>query len=548
MYEKTRSFLICVVLGCAACTATPPSDSPPSYAPVAELAKPLPQIIEDLQSGATTSVELVTLYLDRIERLDRSGPQLRSMISINPNALDEARKRDAQRQSSAGGLGPLHGVPIVLKDNIESRDPMPTTAGALALADNLTERDAPLVAGLRDAGAIVLGKANLSQWANFRSDFSISGWSALGGQVRNPHMLDRSPCGSSSGSAAAVAASLAAAGIGTETNGSIICPANVNGLVGFKPTVGIVSQQFIIPISASQDTAGPLTKSVEGAALLMNAMHTGPQPTDYVAALDADALQGRRVGVLRFAQGENPDVMRLFDAALEDLKRAGATLIDIDEHDGADGEFWDASFKVLLYEFKQGLNDYLTNSPAPIEVRSLEALIEFNDKHADQELSLFGQDILDKAQESGPLSDESYRLAVQKIQRVTRQEGIDALLRKHNVDVLVSPSGPIASRIDPINGDVWPSWAGAGSMAAIAGYPHASVPMGQVHGVPLGLSFIGARDTDPMMLSFAYAYEQLTQHRQDPQFKRSAEDREEISNALRSTQERSPLRASEPEG
>lgn len=535
-----KRILLFAALCCSACVSTDDSDTAveqSAYAAPAAIAKTLPDISRDLDQGHTTSLELVELYLERIDQLDRAGPELRSFISLNPHALDEARLRDRERQTSGTQLGALHGIPVVLKDNIESLDPMPTTAGAVALAANVTGRDSPLVSGLRDAGAIILGKANLSQWANFRSEQSISGWSALGGQVRNPHMLDRSPCGSSSGSAVAVAASLVAAGVGTETNGSIICPANVNGIVGFKPTVGLVSQQFIIPISASQDTAGPLTKSVEGAAMLMDAMQTGETQTDYRGALNAAALNGAKVGVLRFAEGSNPDITKAFNASLQVLKGAGATLVEIDSFDKTDGEFWDASYDVLLYEFKHGLNDYLQDTPSHIVPRTLEELIRFNSNIAEQELALFDQSIFNQAQERGALTDDAYLSAKAMVQRVTREEGIDALLATHEVDVLIAPSGPVASRIDPINGDVWPSWAGAGYMAAIAGYPHASVPMAQVHGVPVGLSFIGAKNDDAAVLSYAYAYEQRSRRRVDPRFYRTAEDLDDIGTAMQGTLE-----------
>lgn len=502
------------------------------YAPSGVIAKPLPEIAEALASGETTSEELVKAYLDRIDRIDRSGPTLQAVLTVNPDALVAARASD-ERRVGGKALGALDGVPVLLKDNIESADPMATTAGALALKDNVTGRDSPLVAGLRAQGTIILGKTNLSQWANFRSNDSISGWSALGGQVRNPHMLDRSPCGSSSGSGAGVAASLAAGAVGTETNGSIICPANVNGVVGFKPTVGLVPQQYIVPISASQDTAGPMTKTVKGAAMLLSAMATVDPKTDYVAGLDGSSLKGARIGVARFAQGSNTDIKALFDAALKELEAAGAVLVEIKEFKPSDENSDEHEGKVLRYEFKAGLDDYLADASQAVETRDLDALIAFNKAHADVELALFDQSIFEESAKLGGLDDPDYIDARDAVMRATREDGIDKLLAENDVAVLVSPSGPVAPLVDAINGDVWPNWAGAGWMAAIAGYPHLSVPMGAVDGIPVGLSFIGAKDQDAAVLSYGYAYEQRTKLRPEPGYLKNAEAREEIAAAMR---------------
>ncbi len=503
-----------------------------SYAPTGWASKSLPEIAAALQSGEVSSEDLVKSYLERIEMVDRSGPTLQSVLTINPAALEEARALDVRR--IAGDLaGPLHGVPIILKDNIETKGQMATTAGALALKDNITGRDSPLVAGLRDAGAIILAKANLSQWANFRSNDSMSGWTALGGQVRNPHQLDRNPCGSSSGSGAAAAASLAAGTVGTETNGSVICPSTVNGVVGFKPTVGLVSQQYIIPISASQDTAGPMTKSVKGAAMMMNAMATSDMKTDYVAALDAGILAGKRVGVLRFAEGSNADIIALFNAAIAELEAAGATIVEIADNPVTVDDFGGSSRQVLYHEFKAGLNDYLASTPDTVKTRTLSELIAFNIEHADIELALYDQSIFDISAPLPGLDDPAYIEARDTVQKATRQDGIDAMMATHNVDILVSPSGPVPGRIDAINGDVWPSFPGAGWIAAIAGYPHVSVPMGTVHGMPVGVSFIGAKDQDAKVLSFGYAYEQRTNLRAEPQYLPTAEARAEIAGPMK---------------
>ena len=501
--------------------------------PTGWLAKSLPEIAEALQGGEITSEELVQEYVARIERLDWSGPSLQSVLALNANALQDARDLDAKR-ADGEIVGPLHGVPILLKDNIESLDDgLPTTAGALALQNNVTGRDSPLVAGLRAAGAVILGKTNLSQWANFRSRNSISGWSALGGQVRNPHMLDRSPCGSSSGSGAAVAASLAAGAVGTETNGSIICPSNVNGIVGFKPTVGLVSQKYIVPISSSQDTAGPMTKTVHGAAMMLTAMATGPQTVDFAATLDSNVVEGARIGIMRFAQGSNDDIIALFNQALGVLEDAGAELIEIDEFELAADNFWDRAYDVLKYEFKTTLDAYLDDTPAAVTTRSLEELIEFNNLNEDVELALFDQSIFDESASTQGVDDPDYAEARKAIQSATREDGIDALIDAHDLDILVSPSGPVSSRVDPVTGDVWPEWAGGGYLAAIAGYPHVSVPMGSVHGVPVGLSFMGGRDSDATVLSFGYAYEQRTLMRPEPGYLLDAEQRAEIADAMK---------------
>lgn len=498
------------------------------------LAKSLPEIVDALNKGDLTSEKLVQLYLERINAVDKNGPTLQAVLSINPNALDIARELDIQR--SAGEVkSALHGVPILLKDNIESKDNLATTAGALALKYNVTGRDSPLVAGLRAQGAIILGKTNLSQWANMRSEGSMSGWSALGGQVKNPHMLDRNPCGSSSGSGAATAASLASATVGTETNGSIICPANANGVVGFKPSVGIVPQQYIIPISVSQDTAGPMTKSVMGAAMMMNAMATTTPDVDYTAKLNNDALKGIRVGVLKFARGSSKPILQHFDRALNDLVAAGAILIDINERPDSPEGFGQRGYDLLKYEFKQGLNAYLAStSPTQVKTRNLNELIAFNKTHADIELALFDQSIFIATQTIDNLKSADYKDAVELVQRTTRKEGIDQLLNIHNVSLLIAPSGPVVPRVDSINGDIWPkSWPGFGSYAAQAGYPHATVPMGGISFLSVGISFIGGNNTDAEILAYAYAYEQQSKRRLNPQYLKSAEDIADVRKAMK---------------
>ena len=501
----------------------------PSYEATGWTAKTLPELVDALAAGEVTSEQLTQAYLDRITAIDRAGPRLQSIIALNPNALPLARASD-QRRANGETLGPLDGIPVLLKDNIESLDPMPTTAGSLALKDNITGRDSPLVAGLRAEGAIILGKTNLSQWANFRDNDSISGWSSIGGQVHNPHFLDRNPCGSSSGSGVAVAASLAADAVGTETNGSIICPSNVNGIVGFKPTVGLISQQGIVPISPSQDTAGPMAKTVRGAALMLNAMDPGT--TDYTLALSPDALNGMRIGVLRFSQGSNPNILERFNAALAVMEAQGATLVDIDEFEPAAENFRDSTLPLLEYEFKDSINAYLASTPDTVTTRSLRELIAFNKEHADEEMPLFGQSIFEESEARGPLTDAAYVAAKSVVRFSTREQGIDRLLSEYDVNFLVAPSGPIAPRIDPVNGDVWPSWAGAGSLAAQAGYPHLTVPMGNVHGIPLGVSFMGSAGDDAAIVAYGYAYEQASHQRIDPHYLPSADDRPEIKAAM----------------
>jgi amidase len=345
-------------------------------------------------------------------------------------------------------------------------------------------------------------------------------------------MLDRTPCGSSSGSGAATAASLAAASVGTETNGSVICPSNVNGVVGFKPGIGLVAQQGIIPISHSQDTAGPMTKTVRGAAMMLTAMSTGEGAMDFEAALDETSLSGKRVGVLRFSVGENSDIQDRFDAALEVLKAQGAELVEITEFEPVTPEFGRKSFDILTYEFKAGLNAYFAGTPDSVSVKSLLGLIAFNEEHADIELSLFNQDIFKISEGTPGLEDETYLSAVRDVQKAVREDGLDRLIADFQVDFLVSPSGPVAPRVDPVNGDVWPAWSGAGSLAAKAGYPHLSVPMGDVHGIPLGLSFFGRAGQDADILSYGYAFEQVSHLRRDPRYLATAEDRPEIASAM----------------
>ena len=483
--------------------------------------------IMELQSrmarGTLDSRTLVRTYLNRIAAIDDAGPTLNAVIELNPDALRDATALDAERRD--GKLrGPLHGIPVLLKDNIDAR-PMANSAGSLALADHRPADDAFLVARLRAAGAVILGKTNLSEWANFRSSRASSGWSARGGQTRNPYVLDRSPCGSSSGTGAAIAASLASAGVGTETDGSILCPAAVSGLVGIKPTVGLVSRDGIIPIAHSQDTAGPMARSVADAAMLLQAMaaidesdpagaaNPSREPVDYVAGLDPGALRGARIGVLRkHGVAAQPDVEAAFDRALEALEALGAELVDAQI--ATAGQWNDAEFEVLLYEFKHGLDAYLAASGAP--VRSLAELIEYNEAHADREMPLFGQELFERAQAKGPLTDRAYRDARDKARRLARAEGIDATLARQRLDALVVPTAGPAWPIDPVNGD---HFTGAGyGVAAVAGTPSITVPMGEARGLPLGIAFLGPAWSEAKLVGYAYAFEQATRARKPPRY------------------------------
>lgn len=539
-----KHFLLSIAVVMLTLSACSPISSPPeskslkddnetSFKATGIIARPLPDIMRALENGEYSSAELVELYLARIEQVDKNGPTLQAILSLNADALAEARERDEQR-ARGKILGPLHGVPIVLKDNIESKDNIATTAGALALKYNITGRDSPLVAGLRAQGAIILGKTNLSQWANFRSEDSMSGWSALGGQVRNPHILDRNPCGSSSGSGVATAASLATASVGTETNGSIICPANASGIVGFKPTVGIIPQQYIIPISVSQDTAGPMTKSVLGAAIMMNAMATTTPDTDYTAQLNKNALSGVRVGVLKFATGNSGKIQERFETALDDLEKAGAVLVYIEERPSQADGYGKMTYDILKYEFKDGINKYLAStSLEQVETRSLQELIVFNEANKNIEMPLFDQSIFVASALMDSLDSDDYKRAIEVVQRTTRKEGIDKLLKEHDVAVLVAPSGLIVPRVDPINGDVWPNvWPGYGSHAARAGYPHITVPMGSIDSLSVGLSLISGYKQDVKLLGYAFAYEQQSMRIFEPQYLQNAEEIPSIAKAM----------------
>jgi amidase len=451
-----------------------------------------------LDSGKTTSAALVRAYLARI---DDCNVELRAVIRANPAALPEARKRDAAR-GAARLRSPLHGIPVLIKDNIDVLGQV-TTAGSLALADNRRKNDAPLIAALIESGAIVLGKANLSEWANFRSRGSSSGWSAVGGLTVNPHDRRRTACGSSSGSAVAIAAHMAPLAVGTETNGSIVCPSSINGVVGLKPTVGLVSQEGIVPISHTQDTAGPMTRSVRDAAMLLAAIQTRPgAPTNYTDGLRADSLRGVRLGVARFIKGYRGPTDRVFEAALAVLKRQGAELVDIEKFDFQD--LGDLEMTILLTEFKVNLNAYLTTTPPAVTARTLEALIAFNAAEP-RELVHFNQDLFESSQATRGLESAPYTWALPKALAIAR-DGIDKLLADNKVVALIAPTTGPAWMVDLVNGD---RGVGSASMlAAVAGYPHLTVPMGEAGGLPVGLSFFGKAWDEQTLLSLGYAFEQ----------------------------------------
>ena len=480
----------------------------------------------EIAAGRLTSRALTEHYLMRIRTLDADGPRVNSVIEVNPDALALADATDAER-ASGRAFGPLHGMPILLKDNIDTADRMSTSAGSLALADNRARRDAGVAARLRTAGAVVLGKTNLSEWANFRSNHSSSGWSGRGGQTKNPHVLDRSPCGSSAGSGAAVAADFCIAAIGTETDGSVICPASLNGVVGLKPTVGLVSRTGIIPISASQDTAGPMARTVRDAALLLNgmlgrdpsdsAMRGAPTslPTDYTRTLDVDGLKGMRIGIARNYFGFDSRVDVLMEDAIRVMRDRGAVIVDNANVPNAD-KYGAEETEVLQYEFKAGLNAYLAALPASIPVHSLAELILWNEKNHDRELQWFGQEIFTASQKRGALSSPAYRRARETCVRLSRREGIDFVLRRLRCDLLIGPTGGPAWTIDLVAGDHFAG--GVSSAPAVAGYPHLTVPAGNVAGLPIGLSFFGTAWSEPQLFRAAFAFEQATPHRTRPTF------------------------------
>ncbi|HEY2431683.1 MAG TPA: amidase [Vicinamibacterales bacterium] len=502
-----------LVLVAAAVVQTPPS-FPLEEATAAQLQ-------EWMSAGRYTSRQLTEMYLRRIEEIDRKGPGLHAVIEVNPDALSIADSLDAERRAR-GTRGPLHGIPVLIKDNIDTADGMLTTAGSLALEGTRPQHDAALVVRLREAGVVLLGKTNLSEWANFRSTHSTSGWSARGGQVKNPYALDRNPCGSSSGTGAAIAANLAAIGVGTETDGSIVCPSGANGLVGIKPTVGLVSQAGIVPISHSQDTAGPMGRTVADAALLLDAMaERMPRGGGrYADALRAGALQGARIGVARKLYfGYSAAADALVNQAIADMKAAGAVVVDPADIPNA-AKLDACENDVLLYEFKADIDKYLVARGPASPVRSLVDLIAFDERERAREMPYFGQDQFVGAEKKGPLTSPAYRTARAQCRLLSRAQGIDRVLGAHSLDAIVAPTGSPAWTTDLVNGD---HFTGASSTpAAVAGYPSITVPAGQAFGLPVGMSFIGTAGSEAKLIGLAYAYEQATHHRRAPGLTASA--------------------------
>jgi amidase len=479
-----------------------------------------------MSSGKFSSRAITEKYLARIEEIDRRGPAVNSVLEINPEAHSIAESLDRERQEKKA-RGPLHGIPVLIKDNIDTADKMQTTAGSLALLGSRPSKDSFVAQKLREAGAVILGKTNLSEWANIRSSHSSSGWSGRGGQTKNPYVLDRNPCGSSSGSGAAVAANLCAAAIGTETDGSVVCPSSANGLVGIKPTVGLVSRSGIIPIAHSQDTAGPMTRTVRDAAILLTALagvdprdtptgdSVGKTSTDYTKFLDPNGLKGARIGVARKYFGFNDAVDHFMEHVIDEIKKQGAVIVDpadLESH----GKFDDTELTVLLYELKADLNIYLAGREPESQVHSLKEVIEFNDHNPEKEMPYFGQDLFIKAEAKGPLTSNEYLDALEANRRLSRREGIDGVMGKFHLEAILAPTGGPAWLTDLANGDH--SSGGSSNAAAVAGYPNINVPAGFVFGMPIGISFFGRAWSEPTLLKLAYSFEQATKARRPPQF------------------------------
>ena len=482
------------------------------------------ELQQGYRDGKYTVAEVVSAYLKRIEEIDKNGPAINSIIIVNPDAMQIAGEID--REMSEGKIrGPLFGVPVVLKDNIDTHDRMPNTAGATVLRNSYPDSDSHVAMKLREAGAVIIAKSNLSEWANFRGNSSTSGWSGIGGQTKNPYVLDRNPCGSSSGSGAAVSANLCMIAIGTETNGSIVCPSNNNGIVGIKPTVGLISRTGIIPISFTQDTPGPMARTVEDAAICLGALtgvdiqdqktieSDGKFLTDYKASLNKAGLNGKRIGIIKNSGGFSARVDELMKKAVDEIKAQGAVVVEVESP--RDSKYESASFEVMLYEFKDGLNKYFSGLGSDAPVKNTAELIEFN-KSDPVELRYFDQEILEKADKKGDLSSPDYKKSLAKMLRATREGGIDSLMDSNNLDALMAPTGSPAWKTDLLLGDHY--IGGSSSLAAISGYPAITVPMGFVENLPVGITFFGRAWSEPKLIEIAYSYEQNTLHRKAPEY------------------------------
>ncbi len=467
---------------------------------------------EGMRSGRFTARALTEAYLQRIDTLNKKGPAINAVIELNPDALSIADGMDNERKEK-GARGPLHGIPVLIKDNIDTADRMHTSAGSLALAESIAPHDSNVAKKLREAGAVILGKTNLSEWANFRSTHSTSGWSGRGGQTRNPYVLDRNPCGSSSGTGAGLAANLAAIGVGTETDGSVVCPSSTSGLVGIKPTLGLIGGAGIVPIAHSQDTAGPMCRTVTDAAILLGAL--AAKSVDYTKSLDPTGLRGARIGVARKYFGINDATDALMKDAIDTIKRLGATIVDPADM-ATSGKYDDSEQEVLLYEFKTDLNKYLAGLRPNVTTRMLADLIRFNEDNRSREMPYFGQELFERAEKKGPLTEEKYKKALARNHRLSRAEGIDAVLKKHKLDALIAPTGGPVWPTDLINGDHYTG--GYSTASAVAGYPHITVPAGLAFGLPVGLSFFAGAWAEPTLIKFAYAFEQATKARRKPTF------------------------------
>jgi len=505
-----RTFLTITGLGAAGAVLARQTSQTAAAPPAFDLDEiTLGELQEGLRSGRLTSRAVTEAYLARIDAIDKRGPAINAVIEINPDALAIAQEMD--RASTRRGA--LHGIPVLIKDNIDTADRMHTSAGSLALADSIAPRDSAVAKKLREAGAVIIGKTNLSEWANFRSTHSTSGWSGRGGQTKNPYVLDRNPCGSSSGTGAAIAANLAAAGVGTETDGSVVCPSSACGLVGIKPTLGLISGAGIVPIAHSQDTAGPMCRTVTDAAILLGAL--SEKPRDDTKSLDADGLRGARIGVARKYFGINDSTDALMKHAIDVIKQLGATIIDPADM-ATSGKYDETEQEVLLFEFKHDLNQYLGRLGLNVKTRTLADLIKFNEQNRDREMPYFGQELFEKAEKKGPLTEEKYKKALARNHRMSRTEGIDAVLKKHKLDAIIAPTGGPVWPTDLINGDHYTG--GYSTASAVAGYPHITVPAGLAFGLPVGLSFFAGAWSEPTLIKFAYAFEQATKARKRPAF------------------------------